>query len=174
MMCRERLETYLRSQQIPYGVHSHAPAFTAQGVAEREHIATQLMVKVVVAVADGELVMLALPTARRVDLERLRDVLGAQMVRLADEHELAERFPDCELGAMPPFGNLYGMRVLVDRSLVTDRAIFFQAGSHAVVLSIAYTDFIWLVNPTVAEFTHVHRRPTILVEDEDVKEMGGW
>jgi Ala-tRNA(Pro) deacylase len=173
MTCRERLETYLRSQQVPFGVHPHEPAYTTQGVAEREHIPAQLMVKVVMAIADGEPVMLALPTTRRVELARLRTLLGAHTVRLADESELAACFPDCDLGAMPPFGNLYGMRVFVDRSLVTDRAIFFQAGSHRIALSIAYVDFLWLVAPTVGEFTHVHRRPTALVEEE-AQEIGGW
>lgn len=176
MTCRERLETYLHTQQVPYGVHPHEPAFTSQGVAEREHIPARLMVKVVVAIADGEPVMLVLPTTRRVDLEHLRTLLGTHMVRLATEHELAERFPDCEIGAMPPFGNLYGMPVYVDRTLETDRAIFFQAGSHAVALSMAYADYIWLVAPTVGEFTRTPRRATAFVEDDadKIDEVGAW
>lgn len=162
MTCREQLEAYLRREQVPFGVHIHPVALTAQAVAECAHIPTQLMVKVVVVVADGELAMLTLPTSRRVDLDRVRDLLDVREVRLANEAELSVAFPDCELGAMPPFGNLYGMPVYVDRSLESDRAIFFQAGTHTVALSIAYADFKRVVAPIVDEFTHVHHHATAI------------
>jgi Ala-tRNA(Pro) deacylase len=125
-----------------------------------------------VAIADGEPVMLVLPTTRRVDLERLRALLGTAVVRLASEHELAERFPDCEIGAMPPFGNLYGLPVYVDRALEGDRVIFFQAGSHTRAMSLAYADFKRLVAPKVLGFSHVGQRPPARVHD-DVRETGG-
>lgn len=165
MTCREQLEAFLRSEQIPFGVHLHPVAMTAQAVAEQAHIPTQLLVKVVVIVADGRLAMLALPTSRRVELELIPALLGVDEVRLATEGELYAAFPDCEPGAMPPFGNLYGIPVYVDRALVNDRAIFFQAGSHSVALSVAYADFKRSVKPTVLEFTHATQRVTPLAAE---------
>jgi Ala-tRNA(Pro) deacylase len=173
MMCLERLEAYLRREQVPFRVHLHSAAFTAQGVAEHEHLAGQLMAKVVVVVCDGELVLLALPTSRRVDLARVSALFDAREVRLATEGELAVAFPDCEIGAMPPFGNLYGLPVYVDRELEGDHEIFFQAGTHTVAFSLAYADFQRLVAPTVADFTCTRQRPTAPPE-ELVRETGGW
>ncbi|NTU80936.1 MAG: YbaK/EbsC family protein [Chloroflexales bacterium] len=154
MMCREKIEAYLRANLVPFGVHAHTPAYTAQAVAEHEHISNQLMVKAVIVVADGELVMLALPASRRVDLALVRTMLDVREVRLASEAELAEAFPDCEIGAAPPFGNLYGVPLYADQSLENDRVIFFQAGTHTVALSIAYADYKRLAEPTIVSFTH--------------------
>lgn len=173
MTCRERLERYLRAEGAPFGVHAHPPAFTAQAVVEHEHIPAQLMAKVVVVVADGELVMLVLPASRRVDLALVSALLGAREVRLATEAELAAAFPDCEPGAMPPFGTLYGVPVYVDRTLTTDRTIFFQVGTHTLAFSVAYADFARLVAPGVAAFTHTRQRVAPLADDA-VRETGGW
>jgi Ala-tRNA(Pro) deacylase len=173
MTCRGQLERYLRMEGVPFGVHSHPPAFTAQAVVEHEHIPAQLMAKVVVVVADGELVMLVLPTSRRVDLALVSALLDAREVRLATEAELAAAFPDCEPGAMPPFGNLYGLPVYVDRTLAADQVIFFQVGTHTLAFSIAYADFSRLVAPGVAEFSHTRQRAAPLSGDT-VRETGGW
>lgn len=173
MSCRERLETYLRSSQVPFEVHVHKPAYTAQGVAEHEHIPGQMMVKVVLVVADGALVMLALPTSRRVDLARVSALLDAREVRLASEHEMVGPFMDCELGAMPPFGSLYGLPVYADRSLEDDETIYFQAGTHEEAISMSYADYKRLVAPTVAEFTHTQGRPAER-HVEHIRETGGW
>ena len=173
MTCLERLEAYLRREHVPFEVHLHDAAFTAQSVAEHEHIPGQLMVKVVLAVADGELALLALPTSRRVDLARLSTLLDARELRLASESELSATFPDCEVGAMPPFGNLYDMRVYVDRTLEEDETIFFQAGNHTVAFSLAYADFKRRVAPTVVGLTSPLTRARPRGSD-DVHETGGW
>lgn len=151
MTCRERLEAYLRRQQAPFGVHPH---HGAEGQAGRDRIPGRLLVSVLVVIADGAPVLLAAPASRRVDLALAGAALGARELRPADEGELAATFADCEPGAIPPFGNLYGVPVLVDRSLEVDRAIFFPVGTQATALSIAYADFRRLVAPAVAEFTY--------------------
>lgn len=153
MKCRERLESYLRQQQVDFEVREHRTAFTAQEVAETEHIPGKLVAKTVVMWADGQLILLVLPATFQVDLERLNAAIGAKATRLAHEPEFANAFPDCEIGAMPPFGNLYDLPVYVDKSLTEDETIVFPAGTHTETMSLRYEDFERLVKPTVAEFT---------------------
>lgn len=105
-------------------------------------------------VADNKLVLLALPAPYRVDLAKVGAILGAQEVNLAEEDEFAHTFPDCEVGAMPPFGNLYGLPVYVDKALAEDEVIVLQAGTHTDTISLRYADFARLVNPAVAEFAY--------------------
>jgi Ala-tRNA(Pro) deacylase len=152
MTCKDRLETYLRDNQVAFQTQHHRTAFTAQAVAESEHISGRLLAKVVMVVADGELVMLVLPATKRVDVAQVAGLLDAREVRLAEEAEFAATFPDCEIGAMPPFGNLYGVPVYVDKILAEDEMIFFQAGTHTDTMSMTYADFARLVKPTVADF----------------------
>ncbi len=152
MACKERLEQYLQSQNVPYQVQEHPVAYTAQDVAYREHIPGKLVAKVVMVYADGRMVMLVLPAPYRVDFARVRSVLGAQELRLADEVELGLAFPDCEVGAMPPFGNLYGMPIYVDRSLTDDERIVFPVGTHTETMSMAYADFERLAHPIIMDF----------------------
>ena len=154
MKHRERLEAFLRENKVPFQVQHHAQAFTAQEVAERGHVHGRLMAKVVIVVAGGKNVMLVLPAPSRVDLARAAAALAAEEVRLAREDEFGRAFPDCELGAMPPFGNLYGLSVLVDRALTEDETIYFQAGTHTDTISLRYADFERLVKPAVAAFAH--------------------
>ncbi len=154
MKCKDKLEAYLRENQVPFEVQHHPTAFTAQEVAASEHVPGRLMTKVVMVAADSNLVMLALPAPHRVDLAKVAEVLGTQEVRLAQEQEFAAAFPDCEVGAMPPFGNLYNLPVYVDRALAEDETIVVQAGTHTDTISLKYADFERLVKPTTAEFTH--------------------
>lgn len=154
MQCKDRLEAYLRDNRVPFQVQHHPLAYTAQEVAASEHIAGRLLAKVVIVFADGKTVMLVLPAPSRVDRARAAAVLGASEVRLAKEREFAATFPDCEPGAMPPFGNLYNLPVYVDRALTEDETIYFQAGTHTDTMSLKYADFARLVNPTVAEFAY--------------------
>src|SRR3990172_7193008 len=107
MNCKERLEAYLRENKVPFQVVHHPLAYTAQEVAAAEHVPGKMLAKVVMVFADGKLVMLALPAPYRVDLSKAAAALGAREARLAHEEEFAAAFPDCEVGAMPPFGNLY-------------------------------------------------------------------
>ena len=154
MDCKERLERHLRDSGVAFELHHHPLAFTAQAVAESEHVPGKLMAKVVMVYADGKLTMLALPAPARVDLARAAAGLGAKEVRLARENEFAAAFPDCDVGAMPPLGNLYGVPTYVDRSLTEDQSIVFQAGTHTDTIRLAYKDYERLVKPVVAEFAH--------------------
>ncbi|MBI3970086.1 MAG: YbaK/EbsC family protein [Chloroflexi bacterium] len=154
MDCKDRLEAYLREQQVPFQVQHHPLAYTAQEVAAVEHVPGRMVAKVVVAYADDRPAMLALPAPYRVNIEQVRSMLGTKQVRLAREDEFMTLFPDCEVGAMPPFGNLYNVPVYVDRALAADETIVFQAGTHTDTMSLKYADFERLVKPTVAEFAY--------------------
>lgn len=154
---RERLEAYLREQGVRYEVTPHAEAYTAQEVAAAEHVPGRQFAKVVIADVDGKRVMLILPAAARVDLVRLRTALGAKVVRLAREEEFASLFPDCETGAMPPFGHLYDVPVYMDQSLSTQPRIVFNACSHRETITLTVEDYLRLVKPTQLEFTAPHR-----------------
>jgi len=151
MDCKERLEEYFRENDVPFEVQEHRAAFTAQRVAASEHVPGRLFAKVVMAEEDGDLVMLVLPANSVVDTHKASTVVGGNPVRLAAEREFAPRFPDCEAGAMPPFGNLYDVPVYVDRGLGTSERIVFQAGTHTVTMSVPYADFERLVHPTLAD-----------------------
>jgi Ala-tRNA(Pro) deacylase len=152
MKCRERLESYLRQQQVAFDVQQHRTAYTAQEVAESEHIPGRLVAKTVVAWADGQLALLVLPASLQVELARLNVALGAKATRFAHEAEFVDAFPDCEVGAMPPFGNLYDLPVYVDKSLTEDEVIVFPAGTHTETMSVRYADYAQLVKPTIVEF----------------------
>jgi Ala-tRNA(Pro) deacylase len=150
MDCKERLETYFREHGVSFEVQEHRPAYTAQKVAASEHVPGRMFAKVVIAQADGDLVMLVLPASSVVDTDKATAVSG-KPVRMAAERDFAPRFPDCEPGAMPPFGNLYDVPVIVDRALGENERIVFQAGTHRVTMSLAYADFERLANPTVGD-----------------------
>jgi Ala-tRNA(Pro) deacylase len=150
MKCRERLEAYLQENAVPYEIQHHPVAYTAQRVADSEHLSGKLLGKVVLVVADEKLAMLVLPAPARVDWARVAEAVGTDEVRLAHESEFAKTFPDCEVGAMPPFGNLYGLTVYVDEDLAGRERIFLQAGTHDETLSLRYADFARLVKPRVA------------------------
>jgi len=150
MDCKERLEGYFREQGVSFEVQEHRPAYTAQKVAASEHVPGRMFAKVVMAQADGDLVMLVLPASSIVDTEKASAVSG-RPVRMAAEREFAPRFADCEAGAMPPFGNLYDVPVIVDRALGENERIVFQAGTHSTTMSVAYADFERLTHPTVGD-----------------------
>lgn len=150
----ERLKAYLASQRIPFTVHHHRPAFAAQDVAASEHIPGRQVAKVVAVYADGVLALLVLPACHRVNLAHVGDAIGAHSVYLAGEADLAAAFSDCEVGAMPPFGNLYHVPVYVDRALADVETIVFQAGTHTDTMTMAYADFVRLVKPRVARFAY--------------------
>jgi Ala-tRNA(Pro) deacylase len=154
MNCKDRLETYLRDNQVFFETHHHPTAFTAQEVAASEHTPGKMVVKVVMVLADGELVMLAMPAPYQADLNRVGEALGATEVRLANEEDFASAFPDCEVGAMPPFGNLYDLPVYVDEALAEDETIVVQAGTHTDTMRLRYADFERLVEPTVGRFAY--------------------
>lgn len=151
MKCQAQLEAYLREHQVPYDVEQHVTAFTAQELAQAEHIPGKTVAKVVVVRVGGQLTMFVLPATTILDFHRIGQVAGTSDVKLAGEEELARAFPDCEIGAMPPFGMLYGMPVYVDERLAEDDSIVFPAGTHSTAIRVRYADFERLVSPHVAD-----------------------
>jgi Ala-tRNA(Pro) deacylase len=150
--CRDRLENYLRENQVRFEEQHHPRAVSAQEVAASEHVPGRMLAKTVMVLADGEMVMLALPAPYQVDLEKAAAALGVDEARLAQEEEFEDSFPDCEVGAMPPFGNLYGVPVYVEKTLAEDETMVFRSGTHTETMSVSYSDFERLVEPTVAQF----------------------
>jgi Ala-tRNA(Pro) deacylase len=145
----QKLKEFLDSQRVKYVTIYHSPAFTAQEIAASAHVPGKELAKTVMVKIDGKLAMAVLPASFRVDLEMLKDVTGATSVELAGEKEFKDLFPACEVGAMPPFGNLYGMDVYVSEALTEDEEIAFNAGSHTELVRLAYADFERLVQPKV-------------------------
>ena len=163
-MPAKKLREFLNSQNIPYMTISHAVAYTAKEIAALTHISNKELAKTVIVKIDSTLAMAVLPASYDVDLSSLRVATGARSVNLAKESEFKDRFPECEIGAMPPFGNLYGMAVYVDESLTKDKDIAFNAGSHNELLQVCYADFERLVKPTVLKFSEL----------PDMESMGAW
>jgi len=151
--CVKRLEKLFHEKKVKFSVAKHAEAFSAQRVAGLLHIPGQQLAKVVMVKADDQWAMLVLPAPYKLDFAKVKKVLKAADVRLAREEEFAGLFPDCEVGAQPPFGSLYNLPVYVDRTLTIQPEIAFPAGSHREIMQIAYADFERIVQPTVADFS---------------------
>ena len=148
-MACAKLQEYLDERRVRYVAIKHSPAFTAQELAAATHIPGKEVAKTVVVKLDGTMAMVVLPAPEMVRLNHLRVETGSDHVEIASEAEFKGRFPDCEVGAMPPFGNLYEMRTLVEESLTEDEDIAFNAGSHTELIRMAYADFEELVEPEV-------------------------
>lgn len=153
MSCKDRLESYLEQAAVPYEFHHHAQAFTAQEVAEREHVPGNSVAKVVMILANQRLAMLVTRATDHVDLDKAARALQANDAQLAVERDFAAAFPDCEVGAMPAFGNLYGLPVVVDQALSANDEILSQAGTHADTVKVRYSDFQRVVHPLIADVT---------------------
>jgi Ala-tRNA(Pro) deacylase len=153
-----KLREYLDQNQIKYALISHSIAYTAQELAAKMHVPGREMAKVVIVKIDGRFVMAVMPAHHQIDFERLKKATGAQQIELATEREIENLFPDCEVGAMPPFGNLYGLPIYLAKPLEEDKEIVYNAGSHTEAIRMEYLDFIRLVNPTVIEYTYVANR----------------
>ncbi len=145
------LREFLDRNHIQYMVISHSVAYTAQGIAALTHTPGKELAKTVMVMIDGKLAMAVVPASFRVDLYRLKKYLAADSVELASEFEFRDRFPDCETGSMPPFGNLYGMDVFVDQALAEDQEIAFNAGSHRELMRMKFSDFRALVKPAIIQ-----------------------
>ncbi len=150
-----RLKQYLDEHHVPYIACTHSPAFTAQEIAHALHVRGREMAKAVILKADDRFVMAVLPAHHRVDLQRFAEVVGAASVRLATEAEFKDLFPDCEIGAMPIFGHLYGIPVYVAEPLTQDEEIVFNAGTHTDSIRMRMADFLRLSTPTIAAFSEV-------------------
>jgi len=148
-----KLKEYLDSENIKYVSIVHSRAYTAQETAESAHIPGKEMAKTVMVKLDGELAMAVLPASELIDFELLRGAANVKDAALADENEFNSLFPESEVGAMPPFGNLYGMDVYVEESLTEDSEISFNAGSHSELIKLSYTDFERLVSPKLVRIS---------------------
>jgi Ala-tRNA(Pro) deacylase len=146
------IEQHLATCHIPYAVLHHPRAHTAQEEAAVTHVPVRMWAKTIACFADGDPILAVLPADYMIDVDRLRTVTGARALRFARENELSPLYPDCEVGAMPPLGTLYGQRVFVDRSLAEDEEVVFNAGSHTDAIKVKYDDFARLVHPIIGAF----------------------
>jgi Ala-tRNA(Pro) deacylase len=149
-MVAEKIRRFLDDNKVKYVTIRHSPAYTAHDVAHAAHVSGRELAKTVIVDSDGKLVMAVLPASKRLSFAEAAEVVGGKNVRLAHEYEFATRFPGCEVGAMPPFGNLYGVDVYVDPSLAADEEIAFNAGTHTELIRMRYADFERLVHPKIA------------------------
>jgi Ala-tRNA(Pro) deacylase len=149
----QQLKEFLDENNVEYVTISHSPAFTAQKVAASAHIPGKELAKTVMIKLDGKMAMAVLPASYQVDFQKLKAAAGAQRVELAGEEEFRDLFPNCEVGTMPPFGNLYDMNVFVESHLREDDEIAFAAGSHTELVRMSYADFERLVQPVVGRFS---------------------
>lgn len=152
-MLTKRVKKFLDDNHVKYRTISHTPAYTSQEIAALAHISGRNLAKTVMVKIDGKLAMLVEPANIQVNLKAFKDLLGANKVELASEYEFANKFPDCETGAMPPFGKLFNMDVYVEDDLTKDDWIAFNGGSHSELIRMSYKDFAKLIKPTVV---HAH------------------
>ena len=153
-----RLQEYLDRHHVHYEVLDHEEAYTSPEIAHTLHMSGKMLAKVVMIEADKRFVMAVLPSSWKIDFARLKKTLRSRHVRLATEDEFKGLFPDCEIGTMPPFGNLYDVPVYVDKLLAEDDQIVFEAGSHLRAVKLRYQDFADLVHPIIAEFHQTPRK----------------
>ncbi len=142
---------YLSDHGVSFEAHEHPPAYTAQEVAASEHVSGKMMAKAVLIRDDGGYLMCVLPASHKLDLTKVADIRQANQIRLADENELAELFPDVEVGAEPPFGNLYNLPMLVDTHLAERDEIVFQAGTHRQTIRMSYADYASLTEARIED-----------------------
>lgn len=147
-----RITEYLNMHRIKYEKISHSPAYTAQEVAAKAHVSGWELAKTVVVKLDGDFAMSVLPASETIDLGFFAEIVGAKEISLATEDEFLDLFPGCDLGAIPPFGNLFGLKVYVAPELAEDDEIVFSAGSHTDLIRMAYDDYEWLVEPEMLPF----------------------
>jgi Ala-tRNA(Pro) deacylase len=152
IMPSKKLKEYLDRNEVPYVSITHSQAYTAQQIAASAHIPGRNMVKTVMVVINGTMAMAVLPASFFVDFNLLKEVTGEGNVRLASEMEFKDMFPDCEVGAMPPFGNIYNLAVYVAKVLTEEGEIAFNAGTHTEIIQMTYRDFERLVHPMVMKF----------------------
>ena len=149
----KKLKEFLDRENIKYVSIRHSPAYTAQEIAATAHIPGKELAKAVIVKLDGKMAMAVLPASHQIDFNLLKEASGARKVELATEEEFKGMFPDCEIGGMPPFGNLYGMEVFAAKALAGDEEIAFNAGSHSELMRLACKDFERLVKPKIASFS---------------------
>lgn len=154
VMIAKKLKEYLDINHVQYSTVLHPESYTAQEVAALAHVPGKELAKTVMVKINGKMAMAVVPASHRIDFELLRKEAGANKVELAGENEFESLFPGCDVGAMPPFGNLYGLDVYVADILSEDKEIAFNAGSHTELMKLAYSDFEKLVMPKKARISH--------------------
>lgn len=152
-MPSQKLKSFLDENKVKYVTIVHSLAYTAQEIAASAHLPGKGLAKTVLIKVNGKLAITVLPASYQIDFDMLKKSLGTDEVRLANEQEFKDKFPGCEVGAMPPFGNLYGLQTYVAASLVEDEEFAFNAGTHTELIKMQYRDFERLVNPTILRFT---------------------
>lgn len=150
----ERLKKHLDDNKIKYVIKSHSVAYTTPEIAAMAHVPGKEWAKTVIIKIDGKMAMAVLPASYRIDFDDFKKAVGVKNIELAPEEEFKNHFADCEVGAMPPFGNLYDMEVYVAESLTEDDEITFNACSHKELMQMAYKDFEKLVKPKVVKFSY--------------------
>jgi Ala-tRNA(Pro) deacylase len=153
MSVSNRLEILLEESGVRFEVIDHPVAFTAQEEAAASHVPGRHWAKTVAVLIDGEPALAVVPATRRLDLERLKKVVGTEQVTVAHEAEFQDLYPDCDLGAMPPFGELYGQRTFLDEALRAEEKIAFHAGDHRTAIEMAFADFERLCDPVPADLS---------------------
>jgi Ala-tRNA(Pro) deacylase len=148
----KKLKEFLDNHKIEYVTINHSLAYTAQRIAASAHIPGKEIAKTVVIKADNKMIMVVLPASCKINLDLLKDAISAGSIEIASEKDFSSLFPDCEVGAMPPFGNLYDMKVYVAEKLLSDEVIAFNAGSHRELIKLAFKDYERLVEPKVIKF----------------------
>ena len=150
-----KLETYLEQHGVTFEKHTHGMTYTAQALAGAEHISGYMVAKPVVVKSGSRFAMCVLPAPAHVELDRVADVLNEPFARLATESEMAELFPDCELGAEPPIGELYGLETIIDEQLEQDEHIWMQAGTHTDAVRVRRDDWQRVCHAIVAPIARV-------------------
>jgi Ala-tRNA(Pro) deacylase len=152
-MPAKRITQYLKKEKVKYKTLKYKPAYTAQEIAASAHIPGRQLAKTVMVEMDGEMAMAVLSAAYQVDFKGLKKTLGVKKVKLATEKAFDDFLPDCELGSTPPFGNLYEMKVIVDKALTAEETIAFCSGTLKELIQLSYQDFERLVKPEIASFS---------------------
>lgn len=150
MSISPKVKNFLDKEKVKYEIAEHSLAYTASEVAGAQHVPGKKMVKSVIVKTEGDFIMCVLPAIHMVDFSKLKKALNTKKVELADEEEIATLFPDYDVGAEPPFGQLYGLKVIADMILDEDEEIIFNAGTHTDVVKMRFSDFKSIVKPVIA------------------------
>lgn len=150
----QKLKQYLTTNHVNYTSIPHALAYAAREVSHVSHIPEKQLAKTVILNVGSKKIMVVVPANESINFDSLKKSLHESSVTLADEAEFKKLFPDCELGAMPPFGNLYNMEVYVEKNLAKNKDIAFNAGTHTEIIKLAYQDYDRLVHPKMITITH--------------------
>ena len=153
-MPTKKLKEFLDSNKIKYSSISHSSAYTAMEIAAMAHVPGKDLAKTIMVKINGHMAMVVLPATHMIKMDLLKKAVGNDNIKLATEQEFKDKFPDCEVGAMPPFGNLYSMEVYASSALRDDEEIVFNAGTHTELIKLSYKDFERLVSPKVVEISY--------------------